>query len=340
VLGALSDENFEAMVVVTRDKVARAVRTAVREVEMKQQKRDSYSLETPRVMLPSPTGRKMRVIRNPTEQRWMLVIGPSVSRATLQEKEEAARESATVQQMQMRQWALQNKALELEDELKDLRQRAKDIEREIEHEIKNIVGPASPFTETYEFRCDEATDAELAALPQRARASARRSAARGERHGRRGARRDRARLLGRYGGHVRSTDRPRPWSLDQDGLAGMVGRVWLERRRRRGRAMSRERLPNRRRCESFSVKCANLAYTATIARFSDGRLAEIFLTNHKQGSHADASARDSAVVCSIALQYGVPLEVIRGALLRDSEGRASTPLGAALDEIAAQEGKR
>jgi hypothetical protein len=97
VLGALSDENFEAIVVATRDKVARAVRTAVREVEMKQ-KHESYSLETPRVMLPSPTGRKMRVIRNPTEQRWMLVIGPSVSRAALKEKEEAARESATVKQ--------------------------------------------------------------------------------------------------------------------------------------------------------------------------------------------------------------------------------------------------
>jgi hypothetical protein len=66
----------------------------------------------------------------------------------------------------MRQWALQNKALELEAELQDLRQRAKDIEREIGREIKTIVGPASPFTETYEFQCDEVTDAELAALPQ------------------------------------------------------------------------------------------------------------------------------------------------------------------------------
>jgi hypothetical protein len=166
VLGALSDESFEAMVVVTRDKVAPAVRTAVREVEIRQ-RRESYSLETPPAMLPSfAAGRKIRVLRNPTERRWMLVIGPSVSRAALKEKEQAARESATVQQLQMRQWALQNKILEREDELKDLRQQAKDIEREIAREIKNIVGPASPFTETYDFQCDEATDAELAALPQ------------------------------------------------------------------------------------------------------------------------------------------------------------------------------
>ena len=37
-----------------------------------------------------------------------------------------------------------------------------------------------------------------------------------------------------------------------------------------------------------------MRYVATIARFDDGRLAEIFLTNHKVGSDADTAARDSA----------------------------------------------
>jgi hypothetical protein len=96
----------------------------------------------------------------------------------------------------------------------------------------------------------------------------------------------------------------------------------------------RERLPNRRHSETFNLECNGLAYTATISRFADGRLAEIFLTNHKAGSQADANARDSAVVASLALQHGVPLDVIRRALLRDSHGRPSTPLGAALDIIA------
>jgi len=98
--------------------------------------------------------------------------------------------------------------------------------------------------------------------------------------------------------------------------------------------VSRERLPNRRFCESFTVECHTLRYTATISRFHDGRLAEIFLSNHKSGSQADANARDSAVVASLALQHGVPLDTIRRALLRDSAGRPSTPLGAALDAIA------
>jgi hypothetical protein len=97
---------------------------------------------------------------------------------------------------------------------------------------------------------------------------------------------------------------------------------------------SRDRLPNRRPSETFAFECNALRYLATISRFPDGRLAEIFVSNAKAGSHSDAAAKDAAVVCSIALQYGVPLDVIRKALLRDSQGRPSSPLGAALDAIA------
>jgi hypothetical protein len=95
--------------------------------------------------------------------------------------------------------------------------------------------------------------------------------------------------------------------------------------------MTRERLANRRASETFDVEVAGLRYTATVSYFPDGRLAEIFLTNGKAGSDADAAARDSAVVCSIALQYGAPAEVIRRALLRDAQEAASSPLGAVLD---------
>ena len=98
----------------------------------------------------------------------------------------------------------------------------------------------------------------------------------------------------------------------------------------------RDRLPNRRASESFAFQCGRMSYVATISRFDDGRLAEIFLTNHKIGSDADAAARDSAVVCSIALQHGTPVETIRHALLRDSQGSPSSPLGTALDLIAAE----
>jgi hypothetical protein len=101
--------------------------------------------------------------------------------------------------------------------------------------------------------------------------------------------------------------------------------------------MTRERLPNRRISEQFVFECNALRYVATVSFFADGRLAEIFLSNAKAGSHSDSAAKDSAVVCSIALQYGVPVDVIRRALLRDSHGVASSPLGVALDRIIAGE---
>ena len=99
------------------------------------------------------------------------------------------------------------------------------------------------------------------------------------------------------------------------------------------RPISRERLPTRRGSINFNFQCGTFIYVATISFFPDGRLAEIFLGNGRAGSTADSIVKDSAVVCSLALQHGVPLEVIRRALLRDALGRASTPLGRALDIV-------
>lgn len=101
---------------------------------------------------------------------------------------------------------------------------------------------------------------------------------------------------------------------------------------------ARERLPHRRAAESFDFESQGLAFMATFGRFDDGRLSEIFLVNHKAGSMAGINACDAAVICSIALQHGVPLNVIRRALMRDSQGRPSGPLGTALDLISAEEG--
>jgi hypothetical protein len=94
---------------------------------------------------------------------------------------------------------------------------------------------------------------------------------------------------------------------------------------------ARRRLPDRRASETFTLECAGLQYTATISRFDDGRLGEIFLTNHKAGSAADTAARDPRTVCSIALQFGADVATIRKALCPDGSGNASGPLGAALD---------
>jgi hypothetical protein len=97
--------------------------------------------------------------------------------------------------------------------------------------------------------------------------------------------------------------------------------------------MARQRLPNRRCSETFELIAGGLRYTVTLSRFSDGRLGELFLTNHKTNSMADQLARDAAIVFSIAVQCGADPEVIRRALGRDARGNATSPLGCALDII-------
>ena len=96
---------------------------------------------------------------------------------------------------------------------------------------------------------------------------------------------------------------------------------------------ARARLPNRRLAETFELECAGLRYICTVGRFDDGSVGEIFLQNHKPGSHSDFNARDAAIVASLALQHGIALVTIQRALLRDAQGRASTPLGVAIDLI-------
>jgi hypothetical protein len=97
---------------------------------------------------------------------------------------------------------------------------------------------------------------------------------------------------------------------------------------------ARERPEDRRSAETFDLEADGQRYCATFGRFPDGRLAEIFLSAAKCGSQADTNARDSAVVFSIAVQHGVPIDVLRKALMRDARGAACGPLAVALDMVA------
>jgi hypothetical protein len=99
----------------------------------------------------------------------------------------------------------------------------------------------------------------------------------------------------------------------------------------------RQRLPNRRASISFEFEASGLRYTATVSRFPGGGIGELFLANHKSNSQADCNARDSAITFSIAIQHGADPEAIRRALCRDAQGRASGPLGAALDVLLGDE---
>jgi ribonucleoside-diphosphate reductase alpha chain len=62
----------------------------------------------------------------------------------------------------------------------------------------------------------------------------------------------------------------------------------------------RQRLADRRPSETFDLEVGGLRYTATISRFPDGTVGEIFLQNHKPASQSDSNARDSAIAASLA----------------------------------------
>jgi ribonucleoside-diphosphate reductase alpha chain len=99
--------------------------------------------------------------------------------------------------------------------------------------------------------------------------------------------------------------------------------------------MTRECLANRRVHKSFAFELAGVRYLAGIGRFSDGRLAEVFLNGNTNGTDLDTGAKDAAIVASLALQYGVPCDGIRHALTRNRDGTATGPLGVVLDLLAA-----
>src|SRR5262245_8756693 len=73
----------------------------------------------------------------------------------------------------------------------------------------------------------------------------------------------------------------------------------------------RARLPDRRASEAFTFEHHGANYTATISRFNDDRIAEIFIDASKPGSALAEHASDAAVLVSLLLQHGVtPAKII------------------------------
>lgn len=85
----------------------------------------------------------------------------------------------------------------------------------------------------------------------------------------------------------------------------------------------------------FEFECQS--YTAGYSLFPDGTLAEIFLSAGKPNSAIDIFAASSAILCSLGLQHGVPLSVIRHGLPKGPKDAPATALGHALDLIDAHQ---
>src|ERR1700738_3406247 len=98
-------------------------------------------------------------------------------------------------------------------------------------------------------------------------------------------------------------------------------------------ALRRDRLPNKRACETTSFQRDGACFEMTAGYYPDGRVGEVFLNADRANSLLDFLMSDAAILASLALQYGAPLAEIRHALKRDSRGQATSPIGAALDRI-------
>jgi hypothetical protein len=97
--------------------------------------------------------------------------------------------------------------------------------------------------------------------------------------------------------------------------------------------MTRQPLPQKRRNETQGFERDGINIQMTIGFYEDGRIGEIFLNADRADSMLDVLMSDAAIIASIALQHGVPLQQIAHALKRDKFGIASSPIGAALDRI-------
>lgn len=100
---------------------------------------------------------------------------------------------------------------------------------------------------------------------------------------------------------------------------------------------TRRNLPARRFHESVGFSHWGVNYNVGLGRFPDGQLGEVFINTDKIGTAADVLARDSAVLLSLALQYGVPIARLRKSIMREPNGEASGPIGKLLDMLHEEE---
>jgi hypothetical protein len=95
-------------------------------------------------------------------------------------------------------------------------------------------------------------------------------------------------------------------------------------------------LPQRRPHHVVAVEHEGQRYVGGYGTTHDGRNAELWLNAVKPNTLLDSLASGAAIVASLALQHGAPLETIRHSLRRNPDGTAACPLGALIDAISAE----
>jgi hypothetical protein len=96
--------------------------------------------------------------------------------------------------------------------------------------------------------------------------------------------------------------------------------------------VTRRRLQQRRRAETFDLLFRNQLVTVTVGFHADGTLGEIFISTGK--TDIASVARDAAIALSLLLQHGVSIESLAHAITRGPRGEPASLLGAVVDAIA------
>lgn len=105
----------------------------------------------------------------------------------------------------------------------------------------------------------------------------------------------------------------------------------------------REKLPERRKCIVIDVRYPRGTASRTsvqVGFYEDWRVGEIFIAGYgKQGSALDTEARNWAITASIALQHGVPLDLMFHASLKTHEGQPDGIAGVVLEAVMKLQGE-
>jgi hypothetical protein len=86
-----------------------------------------------------------------------------------------------------------------------------------------------------------------------------------------------------------------------------------------------------RQHELLGFEHDGIRYTAGIGRFVDGGVAKIFRNIAKHGTALDVNARAAAVAAPPLVQHRCPVDTLRQAVNRNSDGSGSGPLACTLD---------
>jgi hypothetical protein len=118
----------------------------------------------------------------------------------------------------------------------------------------------------------------------------------------------------------------------------------------------RHRVANRRTLETFAVEVEGQRYKIGLGRETTvplgplenlrlslndlGPVIEVFVNAQKVNTQADLLASDGAILMSLLIQYGHPVEEIARSMKRNPDGSPASPLGiaAALINLTSQPG--